>query len=971
MARFGAVLVAAAGLCIAATLEAQQPVPASPAAAQQPDTTRPKTPQERMRERLLTLDKRPPPPDTSKAAQAAADSVARAEQDRALGRAQPQRVTAAAASQVPRDSIMLELLKLQGYTATEYQGESVSFDSDSSKLILKGKPLVAQEGQSLAADSLIVYDQRIDKACAYGKPVLNGIGQAAPMQSAEVCYEVGKQVGVAIGGSTMFASGGTNWYVKGNEIYTQGQLAVYGHHAQFTDCNLTIPHYHFAASRVKIVKNDVLVARDVTLSFGDVPVFWLPFMMQSLKEGRRSGLLTPRFSINDVARTSKSYNRRIEDVGLYWAINDNLGAETALDWFSNNYVAYRGSFDYNYPHSFLRGGLTFKQYNPAAGAKVLTIAGQNSWQPSERTSIRVDANYASSSRFVKQNSFDPRELTQSITSSAGLSRRFDWGSLSLQSTRQQRLSDNQVDLTLPSVGLNISPLTLFKAVPGQTRWYSNATINASASGRANSLSVEETPTNPSLRDATSRNGTFSGGFQMGRFSIQQSASYDKRFDHERGPFGDSIPGLAQQTDSHITWSSSLNFQQRLIGTSTLTPRLQVQGEWVRRDSAVNSLQASAPLRLNFGADLHTDVYAFLPGFGPVSRIRHRISPSFGYAYSPAPQVTDIQRRVFNISGASQIRQQNQLTIGLSQTFEAKMKDRATSQPGAQRDTSTVPEDSTSATLDSPRRLPQARKIMLLSINTSGAAYDFVAVPDSLRARLGRDRYGLSTTSITNSLNSDLLRGFQVSLTHDLFRTTTLGTGADATTSRKFEPRLSSVNASFSLSGDSWLFRALGLTGRAVQAKQPDTLRTGNTPQGGTPVNNPNNIGLGLIGRQVPVSGVTGGPAGAWNASLNYTLLRPRPGDSFTARGNQMMQGNFSFKPTQSWNVHWTTSYSFTDKAFSDHVLTLTRDLHDWEAHFDFVKAQNGNFSFQFRVNLRADPDIKFDYSQHDRNNSSF
>jgi hypothetical protein len=28
-----------------------------------------------------------------------------------------------------------------------------------------------------------------------------------------------------------------------------------------------------------------------------------------------------------------------------------------------------------------------------------------------------------------------------------------------------------------------------------------------------------------------------------------------------------------------------------------------------------------------------------------------------------------------------------------------------------------------------------------------------------------------------------------------------------------------------------------------------------------------------------------------------------------------------------------------------------------------VKAQNGNFSFQFRVSLRANPDIKFDYNQ--------
>ena len=80
----------------------------------------------------------------------------------------------------------------------------------------------------------------------------------------------------------------------------------------------------------------------------------------------------------------------------------------------------------------------------------------------------------------------------------------------------------------------------------------------------------------------------------------------------------------------------------------------------------------------------------------------------------------------------------------------------------------------------------------------------------------------------------------------------------------------------------------------------------------------------------------------------------------------MLTANVTFQPTQNWNVAWNTGYSFTETHFTDHVLTLTRQMHDWDANFDFVKAQNGNFSFQFRVTLRANPDIKFDYEQRDR-----
>jgi hypothetical protein len=108
-----------------------------------------------------------------------------------------------------------------------------------------------------------------------------------------------------------------------------------------------------------------------------------------------------------------------------------------------------------------------------------------------------------------------------------------------------------------------------------------------------------------------------------------------------------------------------------------------------------------------------------------------------------------------------------------------------------------------------------------------------------------------------------------------------------------------------------------------------------------------------------------GPVGSWNASFNLAIERPREisGSEIERDGNQMLTTTFSFQPTQMWRVNWSTGYSFTLKEFTDHILIFTRQMHDWDANFDFVKAQNGNFSFQFRVSLRANPDIKFDYNQ--------
>jgi hypothetical protein len=251
-------------------------------------------------------------------------------------------------------------------------------------------------------------------------------------------------------------------------------------------------------------------------------------------------------------------------------------------------------------------------------------------------------------------------------------------------------------------------------------------------------------------------------------------------------------------------------------------------------------------------------------------------------------------------------------------------------------------------------LPQARKATILSLNTDVVVYDFVAARE--------EGQGIQTQQITNSINSDLLRGLQLSVTHELFQA-----DETETSGRRFDPHLRNINASFSLSNNSWLFRALGLT-RKSDAPPPTGSVESELPEdaAGGPAPGPQ---YGIIGNRDrnrrEEQQQQRGSAGAWNASFNLTIERPRPlsGNQIAREGHKMMTGNVSFQPTQNWNVTWSTGYSFTEAEFTDHFLTLTRQLHDWDANFDFVKAQNGNFSFQFRVALRANPDLKFDYHQ--------
>lgn len=841
------------------------------------------------------------------------------------------------------DSFAAALRGLEGYTLTEYTAQGgATFVADSGRLELVGTPSLRREGQSMRSDSLLVYNEPTSIICGYGKPVLEGT-EGEPVESDQVCYNVDRRLGVALGARTTFSQDGT-WFVHGNELYTAGENRIYGAHTEFTSCDLDVPHYHFAAESVKIVHDEILVARNVTLRFQDVPVFWLPFMVQSMKQGRRSGLLTPDFALSDVVRTSSGMQRQITNLGYYWAINDYMDAQMAFGWRSNDWKALNGRFQYNWAQQFLRGGVDFTHYWGADGNTNLTLSTSNSWQPGENTSVQLSGNFASSSHFVEERSFDPEQLTRSISSSASLSHSFDWGRLNIGASRNQYLTENRTVWKLPSMSLNVTPITLFPST-GEARWFNNATWNGSVSFDAQRTDADEARPGAANRDSQTRSGNVQSSFRMGNFSWSQSANFQENSRDLKPWVGDTtvvdsalVPAYPAEFDRTVNWNTALSYTQRLIGTSTFSPSVSFGGRIVE-SAATGGEQVAGPTRVNFSASLNTNLYGFWPGFGPFSRLRHSIDPSLSYSYSPVPEVTDRQREIF---GEQAGHETNQLRLTLRQTFEAKYKDE-------DGDSTAEAVDTTAASLTGePRRLPQSRKIKLLSLQTSAMVYDF--------ARAKRDEYGFTTTQLSHTVSSDLLEGLSFRLSHDIFR---MDTDEDGHEHRTFEPRLRSLETSFSLDSDSWIFRVLGLgrrsSDRAEDVTAADSVETDAEDDLDLP-------GSGsFMGPEQSYSRGPRGAVGTWRADLTYSLRRPPAGSD--AEGDQMVRGTVSFQPTEHWSVNWRTSYSFTDGEFSDHILSFSRDIHRWQANFDFVKSINGNLMFRFNVHLLDNQHIKFRHDE--------
>ena len=205
-------------------------------------------------------------------------------------------------------------------------------------------------------------------------------------------------------------------------------------------------------------------------------------------------------------------------------------------------------------------------------------------------------------------------------------------------------------------------------------------------------------------------------------------------------------------------------------------------------------------------------------------------------------------------------------------------------------------------------------------------------------------------AITNSFLSDLLPGFNLSLTHDLWG------GQVGTDTASFDPFLQNVSASFAISGNT--LRAVGsIFGLGGKAKErgreeiipPYVAQSGRRQRPGSFYST----------NDVPLA-----TSRTFSASFNYTLtrIRPLPNRPRTPE-TQNLGMTTGFSPTPFWTVSWSTQYNITDGQFESQVVRLERELHEWRAGFNFVKNPNGNFAFYFSIYLTELPDLKFDYDQ--------
>jgi len=902
------------------------------------------------------------------------------------------------------DSLMTALLTRPGYNVTRYQGVKVTFNAKQRTLYLEGEPAGVGRGATILIGDTITYNDSTKVVLAHGDTLIlrdPARGSADVVAIGQMTYNVESRRGTVTNISTSVESGET-WYVFGaaagfvNDTTGGRRTAFYARNGSITSCDDAIPDYHFQSKEIKLISKNLLVARPAVLYIADVPVFWLPFIFQDMRSGRRSGLLTPRFGINEIFRNSPSYRRHIDNFGYYFAFSDFMDTQVTLDWRSGanssdndpGWLRVNGEWRYRWLDRFLTGRLGVSRLWQRDGDRNFAVSWAHQQDFSQTTHLTTDINFVKNTRLQRRNSFDPRQVLATIQSHASYQQQIGPASFSIGGSRRQYPGRDDVSQDFPNFSISTPTLAL-------ARWLEwTPTLNITNQqqfkvDRTGEFAYRFRFVNGALDSvrATGDSRVSSLGFNTPIKIFGFTLANTMRVSDQENNNPVRIPVINQDDPSQTTdrlfartfstevdWQTSFGLPQVLSSSLKISPSVGLSNVdphayWVRTEQT-GGRYVHQSKRLNYGLSSAPTVFGLFPGIGGITRFRHSISSVISYSYAPAATVNREFLKALNTDPRGYLGSlaSNQMTVQISQVLEAKMKPKDTASEG--------------------------RKVKLVGLGFSPLSYDF-----ERRRKTGQ---GFTTDNFNTEFNSDLLPGFRAGVQYSLFQ------GNPLSDSAKLKPFRTGIDASFSLNGSSGIFGILTrIFGRAVPGGSPqierlaqgssDALeqRVASTPVAGGAIRNDT---YGMPTTQ------------GWQASFTFSSSRQRPpvgnGTVITIDPRELCKGftgilydtcifqqqtnpvgaeqpgritaggpfirqpsrenlssQMSFHITPKWAATWGTTYDFRERQFASHAVSLQRELHDWRSIFAFTRSPNGNFSFNFYIALKAQSDIKFNYDK--------
>lgn len=832
----------------------------------------------------------------------------------------------------PNDEILTDIV--------DYYGEDyVYMDKKSSKVYMYNKAYITYQTYRIDAGLIILdYNKNevtakgIDSAGVYSqKPIfVEGSNKVEP-DSIRFNFTTKKAI---VYNSRTFQ----NEMNVLSEITKKENDSVYFlRNVKFTTAeDIENPEYYFYTRKAKFVPQKKVVTGLTNMYIADVPTpIGLPFAFFPLSETRASGFIIPQIGEGE--------NRGFffQNGGYYFALNDYLDLTVTGDYYTNGSYGLRLDTDYALRYKF-RGNVSFRYENLINSERGFPDFTQSSlynirWSHNQDPKVNPSSRFSASvnlgsSRFLQQSinqTNNASQLVNTLSSSVSYAKTFETEpqiQFTIAGTHSQNTQTEAINMSLPNFNGSISRIFPFAPKSGTKK------------GAFQNINLQY--------DVIAEN----------RIQTTDSLFFKKEmFDDAQIGARHTIPISTNfKVLNYLSFSLGANYQETWVG-KTIRRRFDETANDGQGEVIQDTISGFDSYRTyGFSAGLGTTLYGTF-NFGKdkkIQAIRHVMRPSIGYSISPGfqqyyeeytivsadpevnDQVVEYSRFENTLYGAPGKLFSSSMSFGLSNTLEAKVRD---------KDTTAL----------------EPKKLVLLNNLNFSTSHNFSA--DSLK---------WSNLQVTGSI--PIIKKLDLNFTGSLdpyaldnnnnrINTFNIENGGSLF-------RLVNGNISFNYSFSSKDFEK---DEEEDEDFDSDTFRNGGRPDDlfGDPTNFNDLSPVPIDKKKKQTEKSWYKYSIPWDLRLAYTITYANnQRQNEISSQSLMMSSSLDLSP--KWSVRISSGYDLKNKGVTLTQLGFVRDLDSWTMRFNWTPIGARNTSWNFFIGIKGSilKDIKYDKRREgDRN----
>lgn len=711
--------------------------------------------------------------------------------------------------------------------------------------------------------------------------------------------------------------------LKGEITKRENDSVYFIKSARFTSSkNIDNPEYYFFARRIKLVPGKKVVTGLTNMVIEGVPTpIGIPFAFFPMTEESTSGIIVPTFG------QTNQQGYFLQNGGYYFALSKKYDLALLGDYYTNGSYALRAETNYAKIYKY-RGNFNFRYENQISGERgfpgysktnLYNIQWSHSPDAKATPNSRFSASVNLGSQKYFQNSINQvnsaNRLNNTLNSSISYSKTFTTVpqvNTSLTASHSQNSNTGQINMTLPTLQVSVDRIYPFKSKNGEDKGiFRNINLNYNLSGRNEFQTVDSLFFKAEM-------------FKQAKTGMQHTIPVSTNF----------------KFCKYFNVNTSANYLETWYLKT-------IEKKYNSSTSLVEDIEKGgfdAFRTYNFNASVGTTIYGtfkFKEG-KKLQAIRHVMTPSIGYAYTPSferyystyvvdasGKTAEYNRFEKGIFGGPSKNFSNVMSFDLDNTFEAKVKD----------------SDSTKV---------EAKKIKLLNAFNFRTSYNLSAetgvpkwspVTVSGGTNIFKEKmnvnFGATLDPYAIDANGTTLNIFNIDNNGSLFRLTTANLAINYSFDNKGEKK--------DKKQDSFNNRGLRNGGRADDLFGKTTDFSDRRESQFDEEGEDDDKFDEFFNSKLP-----------WNLTLAYSMTYSNQNrEKKISSSSLMFSGNIDI--SKRWKAGVSSGYDFVQKGVTYTQLTFERDLLSWRMDFNWNPfGADRSWYFFIGVSSSVLSDIKWD-----------